>query len=82
MGILTPDLSTYSDSHPEICRWNLFRSRLIGYDAEAEGIPVVATIMWRDDESVDFALNGLCQGMVYAVSTIDAARSHREFRHG
>ena len=82
MGILTPDLSTYSDSHPEICRWNLFRSRLIGYEAEAEGIPVVATIMWWDDESVDFALNGLCQGMVYAVSTIDAARSHREFRHG
>ena len=78
MGILTPDLSTYSDSHPEICRWNLFRSRLIGYEAEAEGVPVVATIMWWDDESVDFALNGLYPGRVYAVSTIDAARSRED----
>lgn len=78
MGILTPDLSTYSDSHPEICRWNLFRSRLIGYEEEAQGVPVVATIMWWDDESVDFALQGLHPGMVYAVSTIDVARNREE----
>ena len=78
MGILTPDLSTYSDSHPEICRWNLFRSRLIGYEAEASGVPVAATLMWWDDESVDFGLKGLTPGMVYAVSTIDAARSREE----
>lgn len=78
MGILTPDLSTYSDSHPAICLWNLFRSRLIGYEAEVAGVPVVATIMWWDDESVDFALQGLCPGRVYAVSTIDAARSRED----
>lgn len=78
MGLLTPDLSTYSDSHPAICSWNLFRSRLIGYAAEAEGLPVIATLMWWDDESVDFALNGLSPGSVYAVSTIDAARCRQE----
>lgn len=78
MGLLTPDFSTYSDSHPEICRWNLFRSRLIGYEAEATGVPVIATITWWDDESVEFALNGLSPGRVYAVSTIGVALSRED----
>lgn len=78
MGILTPDFSTYSDSHPEICRWNLFRSRLIGYEAEMVGVPVVATIMWWDDESIDYALQGLPPGRVYAVSTMNVARRRED----
>jgi hypothetical protein len=75
--MLTPDFSTFSDSHPEICRWNRFRSRLIGYELEQAGIDVIPTLMWWDDESADIAPQGLDPGRTYAVSTIDVA-NHRQ----
>lgn len=77
MGMLTPDFSTYSDCHPDICRWNRLRSRLVGYELEGLGIEVIPTLMWWDDESAEFAAQGLDPGRTYAVSTIDAAKSNK-----
>jgi hypothetical protein len=39
MGMLTPDYSTFGDAHPEICRWNRFRSRIVGYHLEKRRVP-------------------------------------------
>lgn len=75
MGALGMDYSTYGDAHPEICRWNRFRSRIIGYHFEKRGVPVIPTLVWWDDESADEACIGLRKGRVYAVSTISAAQS-------
>lgn len=77
MGMLTPDFSTFSDGHPDICRWNRFRSRLVGYELEGKGIDVIPTLMWWDDESADCAAQGLTPGRTYAVSTIDVMTSRR-----
>ena len=80
MGMLTPDFSTFADSHPEICRWNLFRSRLVGYELEQQGIDVIPTLMWWDDESAERAAWGLVPGRTYAVSTINVAGSRQSRR--
>ncbi len=66
MGSLTPDYSTFCDSGEEICRWNLYRSRLIGYHLEKLGIPVIPTLIWWSEESLDMALSGLAPGQVSA----------------
>lgn len=81
MGMLTPDFSTFDDAHPLICRWNRFRSRLVGYQLEKRRVPVIPTLIWWDDESADEAANGLRKGGVYAISTINNARSAEERRH-
>ncbi len=75
MGALGMDYSTYGDAHPEFCRWNRFRSRIIGYHFEKRGVPLIPTLLWWDDESADEACIGLRRGRVYAVSTIRAAHS-------
>jgi hypothetical protein len=77
MGMLTPDFSTFSDAHPEICRWNRFRSRMVGFELEEAGVDVIPTLMWWDDESADCAAQGLRAGKTYAVSTIDVVANRQ-----
>ena len=78
MGMLSPDFSTFSDAHPEICKWNFFRSRLVGYQLECAGVEVIPTLMWWKGVKIDFVLQGLVPGGVYAVSTINAAKNRTE----
>ena len=77
MGMFTPDFSTFSDGHPDICRWNRFRSRMVGFQLECAGIDVIPTLLWWDDESADNAVDGLTSGRTYAVSTIDIIRGRQ-----
>lgn len=78
MGMLTPDFSVFSDCHPEICRWNFFRSRMVGYELESEGIDVIPTLTWWDDESVILATKELDSNKTYAVSTLNAIRTKED----
>ncbi len=77
MGMLTPDYSTFSDTHSEICRWNRFRSRIVGYHLEKRRVPVIPTLIWWDDVSADEAHIGLRKGQVYAVSTINVVKDKK-----
>ncbi len=80
MGMLTPDYSTFGDAHPEICRWNRFRSRIVGFHMEKRRVPVIPTLIWWDDESADDASLGLREGQVYAVTTINVVGNHEKRR--
>lgn len=50
--------------------WNVYRSRLIGYILQQNGLTVIPTLQWCDESSYEFCFDGLGQGGTVAVSTI------------
>lgn len=77
-GALTPDFSTPRNLHAIFCLYNLLRSRMVGYEMESWNIPVIPTLIWWDEASLEFCLSGLPRNSVCAVSTICVMRSEED----
>ena len=79
-GALTPDFSTPLNLHEIFCRYNLLRSRMVGWEMESWGIPVISTLIWWSEDSLEFCLTGLPTESVCAVSTVCIMRSNEDKR--
>lgn len=77
-GALTPDFSTPRNLHEIFCRYNLLRSRMVGYEMESWGIHVIPTLIWWDEKSLELCLAGLPRNSVCAVSTVCVMRSKED----
>lgn len=80
-SVCTPDFSLYGDMPIPMQRWNIYRSRAVGFMWQREGIKVVPTLSWSFPESYAFCFDGLPKGATYAVSTIGVMRDKFAYRH-
>ena len=72
--ILSPDFSLYLDMPIAMKIWNIYRSRLIGQYYQNNGIKVIPTISWAEEETYEFCFDGIPEGSVVSVSTVGVKR--------
>lgn len=65
-----PDWSLYLDMPRPMQQWNVYRSRAIGDWWQRQGLAVVPTLSWSDENSYEYCFNGLPTGSTVAVSAI------------
>lgn len=68
--ILSPDFSLYTDMVMPLKIWNVYRSRFIGAYYQSQGIEVIPTVSWAEEETFQFCFEGIEPGGTVAVSTI------------
>ena len=68
--IFSPDFSLYMDMPMAMKIWNVYRSRILGNYWQRHGIKVIPTISWAEEETFEFAFDGIPKGSIVSVSTI------------
>ena len=66
----TPDFSLYMDMPMAMKIWNVYRSRLIGQIMQRNGINVIPTVSWAEEDTFGFAFDGLPKEATLSISTI------------
>lgn len=74
--VFSPDFSLYLDMPKPLQIYNIYRSRLLGAYWQNEGMRVIPTLSWSDENSYDFAFDGIEQGGVVTASTIGVIRNN------
>lgn len=74
-AVITPDFSLYLDMPRVMQIWNVYRSRAVGYYLATLGYNVIPNVRWTDEESYDFAFDGLFEGQVVAVGTLGCSKT-------
>lgn len=69
-GILTPDFSLYMDMPMPMKIWNTYRSRQIGAFYQAQGLNVIPTLSWAEENTFEFCFKGIEKGGTVSVSTV------------
>ena len=72
--VFTPDFSLYRDMPIAMKIWNIYRSRLIGQMCQNEGIIVIPTVSWAEEETFEFCFDGIETGGTVAVSSVGVVR--------
>lgn len=55
--------------------WNVYRSRLLGHFWQENGMTVIPTVSWADEDSFDFCFDGLPKHATVAVSTVGVIKN-------
>lgn len=66
----TPDFSLYTDIPLALQVFNTYRNRWVGAIMQENGINVIPTIGWSDQNSFDFAFCGVKYGSTVAISSV------------
>lgn len=74
-AVLTPDFSLYVDMPAVLKVYNVYRSRLLGQFWQQNGIKVVPTVSWAEEDSFDYCFDGLPSNGTLAVSTVGIGRN-------
>lgn len=77
--ILSPDFSLYMDMPMSMKIWNVYRSRMIGQFLQDNGIKVIPTISWAEEETFEFCFDGIPKGSIVAISTIGVKKEETSF---
>lgn len=72
---LTPDFSLYVDMPAALKIYNIYRSRLLGQFWQQNGIKVIPTVSWAEEESFEYCFDGLPHEATIAVSTVGIGRN-------
>ena len=78
--MFSPDFSLYMDMPYAMKVWNVYRSRLIGQYYQQQGIKVIPTISWAEEETFEFCFDGIPEGSIVAISTIGVKRNEDAFK--
>ena len=78
--VLVPDFSTYWDMPMAMKIWNIYRMRLIGQMMQDAGLEVIPIIRTLGDDTIEWCLEGMEPGGVYAVSTVGVVESSKDFK--
>ncbi|MDO5297085.1 MAG: DUF4417 domain-containing protein [bacterium] len=68
-GGIGPDFSMYHDMKRAQQLWNCWRNRALAYIMQKEGILTVPNACWSDEESLEWAFDGLPEDSLLAVTT-------------
>ena len=74
-AVISPDFSLYLDMPRVMQIWNVYRSRAVGYYLTTLGYNVIPNVRWTDEESYDFAFDGLYEGQMVAVGTLGCSKT-------
>ena len=69
-AVMTPDFSLLLGMPDEMLRWNVYRSRIIGYFWHKNGVRIVPTVSWAGKNSFSFCFGGIKKGSSVCVSNI------------
>ncbi|MFR2207194.1 MAG: DUF4417 domain-containing protein [Clostridia bacterium] len=73
--MLSPDFSLYMDMPMPMKIWNIYRSRLIGQFYQSQGIKVIPTLSWAEEETFEFCFEGIPKGSIVSISTIGVKKN-------
>lgn len=82
---LTPDFSCYLDMPWPMQAWNVYRSRAMGCIWQDMGLQVVPTVTWGEEETYEFAFDGVPEDSTIAFSSVGMMRGENGrdlFRRG
>lgn len=68
--VLGPDFSIYTDYPEPLQRWNHYRNQLLTAWLQGQGVCVIPTAGWADEDSLEWCFDGLPHGGAIAVSTV------------
>ena len=77
---LSPHFSLYMDMPMPMKIWNIYRSRLIGQYYQSQGIKVIPTLSWAEEETFQFCFEGIPQGSIVSISTIGVKRNEEALK--
>lgn len=78
--VFTPDFSLYLDMPMAMKIWNVYRSRMLGQYWQRNGIQVIPTISWAEEETFQFCFDGVEQGSIVSISTIGVKRDEYAYQ--
>lgn len=68
-GGLTPDFSVLLDGYMPTQIWNCWRNRVIALWMQEQGLNVVPNVSWSDEESLEWAFDGIPEYSVLSITT-------------
>lgn len=68
-GIITPDFSTYRDMPLNMQKFNIYRSRALGFWFQDLGINVIPNVRWGDERTFETACLGIEKGSTIAIGS-------------
>ena len=68
--VLSPDFSCYSDTPLAVRIYNTYRNRWCARYWQEQGLLVIPTVTWSDDDTFEFCLDGLPKHSTIAISTM------------
>ncbi len=72
--VLSPDFSMYTDYPKSMQLWKHYQKHWVGAYLEMNGIKVIPTIGWSDEESFKWCFDGEPRNSIVAVSSIGTQR--------
>lgn len=76
-AVCTPDFSTYTDFPKAIQIYNHYRKHWLGAYWQENGINVIPTISWSDEDSFEWCFDGEPAGGMVAVSSVGTQGNRR-----
>ena len=80
----TPDFSLYPTWPTAVQIWNTYRSRWVGRWWQAQGLRVIPTVNWSDEQSFGFCFDGIPRYQILTLAVADLRKPHvaERFRLG
>lgn len=79
-GVITPDCSLAIGQLDYLQMTNTYFNRAVGVYLQQNGIPIIPTVRWSDEESFRFCFNGLPKNSILAISTHGCIKSNEQKR--
>ena len=73
-GIIVPDFSLYYDMPEPLQRFNHYRNLWFARMCQIQGIKVISSVNWSDENSYSFCFEGLPKNDVFMLSTLGSTR--------
>lgn len=73
---LTPDFSLYPQWPAVVNQWNTYRSRWLGRWWQSQGLRVIPTVNWSDQESFAYCFDGIPPDQIISIGVPDTRHSH------
>jgi hypothetical protein len=80
-AVMSPDFSTWRDAPLIVQAYNVYRSRALSVKWQQAGISVIPVLSWSDEQSYQFAFEGIPRGVpVAAVEVVTAGQNDADRR--
>jgi len=80
--VLSPDFSQFTDMPKAIQIFNVYRNRWCAAYWQKNGLVVIPTITWSNDDSLEYSFDAVQKGSCVAVSTLGCAGNYSAFMDG
>jgi len=72
--VLSPDFSPYEDMPKALKIYNVYRNRWCARYWQDNGVRVIPTVTWSDNDTLEYCLDGIPQHSTIAISTMGEGR--------